>query len=47
MHGDSSLLEGICIVCGSFAIKGARGVVSLRERNISEEIEKEVRVMSM
>ena len=56
MHGDSlamSLLEGVCIACGSFSIKGARRVVSLSKCEtiaslwkeiFSEEIEREDRL---
>ena len=59
MHGDSlamSLLEGVCIACGSFSIKGARRVVSLSKCEtiaslwkeiFSEEIEREGRVIDL
>ena len=51
-----SLFEGICIACGSFAIKGARRVVSLSNCEtiaslwneiFSEEIEREGREIDL
>ena len=55
-YARAQLLEGVCIACGSFSIKGARRVVSLNKCEtitslwkeiFSEEIEREGRVIDL